>query len=230
MALFNKNKQSKKEDKSSKKNKKQQKNVVISIGQVFRNLSISVNLTVYSIYFIYLIYSIVSDVGIKLINIALAIVTAAFMGVYLFLRLSSRKTGKELKRIKHYYKNFKLVARTVSALTAVYALVTAVGSVSPIAIILSFLGAVFLVMRLIVELVLGFIKRKIRKLKDNVQNKFKKNNDGDDDEAEAQNKANAHPKRRKMKRLFKTKKNQNDDYYEDVLIPVDQCLLNDVDE
>ena len=75
-----------------------------SVRRVFRNLSISVNLTVYAIYLIYLVYSIYADVGIKAVNIALIFVTAAFMIVYLVLRLSRRKSGKQIRQIKHYYK------------------------------------------------------------------------------------------------------------------------------
>ena len=94
------------------KPEKKQSKIVVSISQVFRNLAISVNMTVYVIYLLYLVYSIYADIGIRIINIALAIVTLAFMIVYLVLRLSTQKKGKQLKRIKGYYKKFKLIART----------------------------------------------------------------------------------------------------------------------
>lgn len=211
--------------------------VIVSISQVFRNLSISVNLTVYAIYLIYLIYSIYADIGIMVINIALAIVTAAFMIVYLVLRLSDKKKGEQLKRIKHYYKNFKLIARTVSALTAVYALATAVSAVSPLAIIISFLGAVFLIIRLIVELLLHFIKKKMRQVKDSIVGRFSKLNeeDGDEDEysddedsAEEEPRHRAKRSGRKVPKYRRTKKSDGDK--EDIIIPVDRCLLNDIDE
>ena len=194
------------------------KTVVYSISQVFRNLSISVNLTIYAIYLIYLLYSISNDVGIKAINIALAMVTAAFMVVYLILRLSGKKRGKELKQIKHYYKSFKLVTRAASAIIGVYALFTAVGSVSPLAIIIAFLGAVFLVIRLIVELILFLIRRQIRKMK------------GKKAEADLEEEEVAPPtdkKKRKRKLWELTKK---DEELEDLIVPVDECLLNDIDE
>ena len=191
--------------------------VVYSISQVFRNLSISVNLTIYAIYLIYLIYSISKGVGIKVLNIVLAMVTAAFMVVYLILRLSGKKRGKELKQIKHYYKNFKLVTRATSAIVGVYALLTAVTSVSPLAIIIAFIGAVFLVIRLIVELVLFLIRRRIRKIKGERQEIY------DDQVAQAP----TDKKKRKRKLWELTKK---DEELEDVIVPIDECLLNDIDE
>lgn len=193
--------------------------VVYSISQVFRNLSISVNLTIYAIYLIYLLYSISKGVGIKVLNIVLAMVTAAFMVVYLILRLSGKKRGKELKQIKHYYKNFKLVTRATSAIVGVYALLTAVTSVSPLAIIIAFIGAVFLVIRLIVELILFLIRRQIRKMKGK---KAEANLDEDEEIVTPTDK-----KKRKRKLWELTKK---DEELEDVIVPIDECLLNDIDD
>lgn len=195
---------------------KKKTTVVYSISQVFRNLSISVNLTIYAIYLIYLLYSISKGVGIKVLNIVLAMVTAAFMVVYLILRLSGKKRGKELKQIKHYYKNFKLVTRATSAIVGVYALLTAVTSVSPLAIIIAFIGAVFLVIRLIVELVLFLIRRRIRKIKGERQEIY-------DQVAQAP----TDKKKRKRKLWELTKK---DEELEDVIVPIDECLLNDIDD
>lgn len=195
---------------------KKKTTVVYSISQVFRNLSISVNLTIYAIYLIYLLYSISKGVGIKVLNIVLAMVTAAFMVVYLILRLSGKKRGKELKQIKHYYKNFKLVTRATSAIVGVYALLTAVTSVSPLAIIIAFIGAVFLIIRLIVELVLFLIRRRIRKIKGERQEIY-------DQVAQAP----TDKKKRKRKLWELTKK---DEELEDVIVPIDECLLNDIDD
>ena len=201
--------------------------VVISITQVFRNLSISVNLTVYSIYLIYLIYSIFANVGIKTVNFALACATAAFMAVYLVLRLSGKRRGRQLKMIKHYYKNFKLIARGLSAIVAIYALITSVGSVSPMAMILSLLGLVFVIIKLIVELILGLIRRKLRKMTGKTADTA---DDGDDDEEVA-------PRRRKLTRTERRKRRRNktnkeiiDEMIEEIIIPVDACLLSDIDE
>ena len=210
--------------KTAEKTEKTEKKttVVYSISQVFRNLSISVNLTIYAIYLIYLLYSISKGVGIKVLNIALAMVTAAFMVVYLILRLSGKKRGKELKQIKYYYKSFKLVTRAASAIIGVYALITAVSAVSPLAIIIAFLGAVFLVIRLIVELVLFLIRRKIRKIKGERAERLADEYDDEDIDLPSDKK-----KKRKRKLWELTKK---DDELEDVIVPVDQCLLNDIDE
>ncbi len=208
----------------------QKKSVIYSISQVFRNLSISMTLTVYAIYLIYLIYSITHDIGIKILNIALALVTAAFMVVYLVLRLSGKKRGKELRQIKHYYKNFKLLARTTSAIIAIYALLTAIGSVSPLAIIIAFLGAVFLVFRIIVELILLFIRKKFQKIKANITAKRSDETEIDDvDEDNGEDKtAEQKPARRKRKRRI-WEIGKKDEHLEDIVVPVDQCLLNDLD-
>ena len=207
---------------------KKESQVVISITQVFRNLSISVNFTVYSIYLIYLIYSIFADVGIKMVNFALACATAAFMAVYLVLRLSNKKRGRQLKMIKHYYKNFKLVARGMSAIVAIYAIITSVGSVSPMAMIISLLGLVFVIIKLIVELILGFIRKKLRKMTSKADDDA---DDGDDDEEEVA------PRRRKLTRTERRKRRRNktnkeiiDEMIEEIIIPVDSCLLSDIDE
>lgn len=225
MALRNKRRATRPEanKKEIKNNTPKKKTVVYSISQMFRNLSISVNLTVYTIYLVYLIYSIINDVGIKFLNIALALATAAFIVVYLVLRLSGKKRGKELKQIKRYYKDFKLITRAVSTVTAVYALLTAFTSVSPLAIILAFLGAVFIIIRLIVELVLYLIKRKIRKIKDNITGRRA------EEEYEDENPDNTAAKRRRRRRKI-WEIGKKDDNLEDIVVPVDQCLLNDVDE
>ena len=53
------------------KPEKKQSKIVVSISQVFRNLAISVNMTVYVIYLLYLVYSIYADIGIRIIIIFL---------------------------------------------------------------------------------------------------------------------------------------------------------------
>lgn len=196
------------------------------VRRVFRNLSISVNLTVYVIYLVYLIYSLYADVGVKAINITLIFVTAAFMIVYLVLRLSHRRTGRQLKQIKHYYKNFKLVARTVSALTALYALISAVSSVSPLAIIISTLGAAFLIIRLIVELILGFIKKQLRKLGRGISERFGKRPEGEEDAVDEEEET---PKRKKKIRR-RLRKGEKPEPKEDIIPTPDACLLSDIDD
>lgn len=94
---------------------------------------------------------------------------------------------------------------------------------SPLAIILAFLGAVFIIIRLIVELVLYLIKRKIRKIKDNITGRRA------EEEYEDENPDNTAAKRRRRRRKI-WEIGKKDDNLEDIVVPVDQCLLNDVDE
>jgi hypothetical protein len=88
--------------------------------------------------------------------------------------------------------------------------------VSPLAIIIAFIGAVFLVIRLIVELVLFLIRRRIRKIKGERQERY-------DEVAQAP----TDKKKRKRKLWELTKK---DEELEDVIVPIDECLLNDIDD
>lgn len=195
------------------------------IGDVFRNFSISMNLTVYTIYLLFLIYSITADIGIRIINIILAVATAVFMLIYLFLRLSSRKNGKKVRKIKHYYKNFKLATKLVTTVTAIYAIITATDSRSPLAMIISFLGAVFLAVRIFSELFLYFIKKKIRKVKENIISRFTDKNDvPDEEEGEFDNLKGDRLRRKQEKK--KNKKGHSDD----IFISVDDCLLSDVED
>ena len=212
--------------KTQNKSEKKQNIIIKSISDVFRRLSITVNLTVYSIYLIYLIYSISAGVGLLYVNIALAILTAAFMVVYLVLRLSSKRRGKEIKQIKRYYKRFKLVARAVTSITAVYALFVAIDSVSPFAIILSLLGAIFVIIRLIVELISYFIQRKLRKIKDSIVGRFKRRRDDDIEVVMP-----AEDEERQPRRKRKRKENTTIfDEIEEKIVPIDDCLLSDIDQ
>ena len=76
--------------------------IIAAISDVTRRLSITVNVTIYSIYLIYLIYSISADLGVKWLNIVLAVLTAIFMIVYVILRLSITKTSGRIKLAKKY--------------------------------------------------------------------------------------------------------------------------------
>ena len=205
---------------------KKQNSLIKSIGDVFRRLSITVNLTVYTIYLIYLIYSIAAGVGLLYVNIALAILTAAFMGVYLVLRLSNREgKSKEIKAAKRYYKRFKMLARAVSSITAVYALLTAIEAVSPIALIVAFLGAVFTVIRLVVELISYFIQKKLMKIKENIVSRFKPR---EADAAEIEAAAEEAPVKVKRRK----KKDDDPDFLGDLeekILPVDDCVLSEME-
>ena len=197
------------------------------IGDIFRNFSISMNLTVYSIYLLFLIYSISAGIGIQIINIILAVATAIFMLVYLFLRLSSRKNGKKIRKIKHYYKNFKLATKLITTITAVYAVITATDSGSPLAMIVSMLGAVFLVIRIFAELFLYFIKKKVRKVKENIISRFAPKDTESFEEDDAGEFANLRGDRLRRKDEKRKSKNGHSD---DIFISVDDCLLSDVED
>lgn len=132
-----------------------------------RGVSISITLTVHLLYIGYLAYALMQDIGIRIINIALMIGTAVFLLVYLFLQLVGENRKGKLKSTKRFYKRFKLLTKVFSTATAVYSLVTAAKSVSPFAMILSILGAVFLGIRVIVELLSSLISRKVKKVKEN---------------------------------------------------------------
>lgn len=197
------------------------------ISDIFRNFSISMNLTVYSIYLLFLIYSISAGIGIQIINIILAVATAIFMLVYLFLRLSSRKNGKKIRKIKHYYKNFKLATKLITTITAVYAVITATDSGSPLAMIVSMLGAVFLVIRIFAELFLYFIKKKVRKVKENIISRFAPKDTESFEEEDAGEFANLRGDRLRRKDEKRKSKNGHSD---DIFISVDDCLLSDVED
>ena len=207
--------------------------VVLSISRLFRNLDVSFNMTVYSIYLIYLIFSILNGVGIQAINIILAVMTAAFMITYLVLRMSGRKKGRQIKRLKRYYRNFKLVAKTVTTLTAVYVLITAIKSVSPFAIIAAFLGLVFLILKIIVEIILHIIRIKVMRVKKRVtdgisriRSRFELDGTGEAPEAEDEPAYS----RKRRKTAAQRRKEKLSGEPEDIFIPVDQCLLYDIED
>ncbi len=209
---------------------KKQNKLAMVVGGVFRRLSITVNLTVYSIYLIYLIYTIIAGIGVTALNVALAVLTAAFICVYLVLRLSATRRPGEIKRIKRYYKRFKMIARAVSAITAVYALLVAVEAVSPFALIVAMLGAVFMIIRLIVELVSYFIQKKIMKLTDGIRKRFTRKPDDEEIEGdepiddEKPDKARYGRRKRKKGEVPKIVEE-----LEEKIVPIDDCLLSDIE-
>ena len=206
---------------------KKKAGIFTAISDVTRRISITVNMTIYTIYLIYLIYSISADIGIKWLNIALAVLTAIFMLVYLILRLSSTKKSKQIKQAKKYYKRFKLVARAVSSLTAVYALIVALDSVSPFALIAALLGAVFIVLRLVTELITYLIGRALKKAKNRITGRFRKPADDDDlDTVKA-------PRELKHKQSKKSRRKPEPNFLDEIdekITPESECLLSDFEE
>lgn len=208
---------------------KKQNALIKAISDVFRRLTITVNLTVYSIYLIYLIYSLARDVGIKAINIALIFITAAFMIVYLVLRLSDTKKRKEIKQIKKYYKRFKLIARAVSSITAVYALIVSM-SADPFALIVALLGAVFVIIRLIVELISYLVQRKLMKIKEKIMNRKKTREELEDIDPDMLPHEEGREKNVRRRKKRKNEKPTIIDELEEKIVPIDDCLLSDIEE
>ena len=129
-------------------------------------LSILSTLTINLIYIGYLAYSLMNDVGIKVVNIALIIGTSVFLLVYLFLQLVGQKQKGQLKSTKRTYKRFKLITKVFTTGTALYSLVTAASSANMVATVITAVGAGFLVLRIIVEIITELIRRKAKKMKE----------------------------------------------------------------
>ena len=129
-------------------------------------LSVSATVIINLIYLGYLTYSLGAGVGVREINIALMAGTVIFLAVYLFFRLGNREEKKQkVKTTKKFYKNFKLITKLFTSLTALYALYTAQDA-NFIARVFAVIGAVMLALRLIGELLSFLIKRKVKKKKE----------------------------------------------------------------
>lgn len=194
--------------------------------KAFRNLAIALNMTVYSIYLVFLLFSIIFGLGVLWINIILMLMTAAFMTVYVFLRLSNKKTGRQISWLKQYYKLFKLVAQITTLLIAIYALLTAIDTVSPVLIIFALVGVIFLILRLLIAIILYFIKKQIDHIKDEIayrveRRRRRKDEDNVDDAMKPL------PKEQKKKAARRASSNGGLD---EIVIPVEECLLLDVED
>ena len=129
-----------------------------------KRLSIISTLTIHLLYIGYLAYSLINDVGIKIVNLALIIGTAVFLVVYLFLQLIGQKS--QIKSSKRTYKRFKLITKVFTTATAIYSLITAASSTNIIATIITAVGAGFLALRVLVEIIVALIKRKAKRFKE----------------------------------------------------------------
>ena len=195
-----------------------------NICDIFRNFSISINITVYATYLLFLLFCIFSKVGLQFINIILAICTAVFMIAYLYLRLSGKKNRKKVRQIKKYYKNVRLAARLVIVLTALYSLIAATESGSPLAIIIALLGAVFITIRIFVELFLYFIKSKIRQIKESVKNSVEARLEKIDERINSYD--DLDERHGKKGRSYRGKGS----YPDEIFISVDDCILSDMED
>lgn len=198
-----------------------------AIGTVFRNLSITVNLTVYAIYLVYLIYSIYKDVGNLYINIVLAALTGIFMIVYLILRLTADGHKKQVRAAKKYYKRLKLIGRAVISFTAVYSIFTAAKAVSPLALILAVIGAAFILLRLIIEFISFLIGRQVKKLTGSIKDRFARREDEESDGEIDRVPEDDAPKRIPKKKSKKADKAS--DKPEDIILDSDECVISDLD-
>ncbi len=144
-----------------------------SFVKKIRRISITFTVTVHLLYIAYLIFAIYKEIGIRWVNIALAIGTAVFLLVYLIIRLAAKNSRGGIKTTKKFYKRFKLVTRIFSTATAIYTIITAVGSISPIAIFFAGVNAVLLIIRLIFEGILSLFDRKAKRIKKRIKSKFK---------------------------------------------------------
>ena len=207
---------------------KNKNSITQSIGDIFRNFSISVNITVYATYLLFLLVCISNKVGLQFVNIILAILTGAFMLAYLYLRLSGKKNKKQIRKIKKYYKNMKLAAKAVVTITALYSLIAATDSGSPLAIIISLIGAVFVVIRIFVELFLYFIKKKIREFKENVKENISRRL-GEVEEFQDSFEDIPETRGERMDRRNRSRR-AGDGRSDDIIISVEDCMLSDIED
>ena len=194
---------------------------------IFRNLSITVNMTLHGIYLFFLLFLIIAGLGVQWINIALMVLTAAFMLIYLLLRLSKKNTARKIRYLKESYKLIKISAKIVTIITAIYTLFTAFNYVHPIVLILALLGAIFFIIRLLVEIIFDLIKRKVESIKDEISYRIEKRRirraEMEDDCDYLEPVVKAAPKRAPRKRSDKRG-------LDDIVIPVEESLLSDVED
>lgn len=186
-------------------------------------------MTVYTIHLIYLIYTISAGIGPQVINIILAALTVAFMAVYLVLRLSGRRKAKEIKQIKRYYKSVRLIGKAINSITAVYSLIVAFATVSPFALIVALLGAVFVIIKLIVDALSYYIQRKLRRLTEGLASRLRRSQGEAQAEVEEDN--DSEPERRVKRR--KRRKGEVPKFVEDLeekILPLEDSLLIDIEK
>ncbi len=133
----------------------------------FKMLSVIITLIIHLSYIAYLAYSLNSDVGIKAVNVVLIIGTSVFLAAYLIMQLIG--VGN-IKKTKKFYKRFKLVTKLFTSITAIYSLITA-STVSPYAMILPVIGAAFLLLRIVIDIIVSLIAGATKKAINSFKNK-----------------------------------------------------------
>jgi divalent metal cation (Fe/Co/Zn/Cd) transporter len=127
-------------------------------------ISISSTVIINLLYISYLRFALRHSIGNRYVNFALTIATALFLVIYLILRLFG-ENKRSVKKTKRVYKRFKLLTKIFTVGMAIYALATAVGTVSPMATLFATVNAVLLGIRLIIELIASLIGRGVSKAK-----------------------------------------------------------------
>ena len=203
------------------------KKMLRTLKIIFRNLSIGVNMTLNGIYLLFLLILIIAGLGVQWINIALMILTGAFMLIYLLLRLSNKNTTRKIRYLKESYKVIKITAKIVTLITTIYTLFTAFNYVHPLLFILALLGITFLMIRLLVEIIFNLIKRKVESIKDEISYRIKKRRlrkvEMEDADVYPEPTVEVIPKKTARKKSEKKK-------LDDIVIPIEESVLSDVED
>lgn len=203
------------------------KKMLRTLKIIFRNLSIGVNMTLNGIYLLFLLILIIAGLGVQWINIALMILTGAFMLIYLLLRLSNKNTIRKIRYLKESYKVIKITAKIVTLITTIYTLFTAFNYVHPLLFILALLGITFLMIRLLVEIIFNLIKRKVESIKDEISYRIKKRRlrkvEMEDADVYPEPTVEVIPKKTARKKSEKKK-------LDDIVIPIEESVLSDVED
>lgn len=203
------------------------KKMLRTLKIIFRNLSIGVNMTLNGIYLLFLLILIIAGLGVQWINIALMILTGAFMLIYLLLRLSNKNTIRKIRYLKESYKVIKITAKIVTLITTIYTLFTAFNYVHPLLFILALLGITFLMIRLLVEIIFNLIKRKVESIKDEISYRIKKRRlrkvKMEDADVYPEPTVEVIPKKTARKKSEKKK-------LDDIIIPIEESVLSDVED
>lgn len=203
------------------------KKMLRTLKIIFRNLSIGVNMTLNGIYLLFLLILIIAGLGVQWINIALMILTGAFMLIYLLLRLSNKNTTRKIRYLKESYKVIKITAKIVTLITTIYTLYAAFNYVHPLLFILALLGITFLMIRLLVEIIFNLIKRKVESIKDEISYRIKKRRlrkvEMEDADVYPEPTVEVIPKKTARKKSEKKK-------LDDIVIPIEESVLSDVED
>lgn len=143
------------------------KEIKSELSRQIKIISVSFTTAINLLYIWYLRFALRKGIGNRYVNLTLAIVTAAFLVIYIAFSLFG-KSKKGVRMTKKLFKRFKLIMKLTTVATAVYTVYTAVGSVSPVAIFLAAFNAVVLAIRLLIELIAWLIGRGARLVRERI--------------------------------------------------------------